>query len=161
MIKLIILVIIGILIISLGYFYADAKYDDKKHHRVLSASKTLIPIGQVWCTCSTALFLISIISHAASFKTISNMEAFYEENNRIFAAAADKYPEVVQVISSQGTETMNTIQYVYLLKVEKYNTDYKLYKNYQDHWFTNNFLSHIPEHLKPIRLEEVQGKSQE
>ncbi len=48
MIKLMILVIIGILIISLGYFCADAKHNDKKHHANLAPFPKFVPDGVLY-----------------------------------------------------------------------------------------------------------------
>jgi hypothetical protein len=83
---------------------------------------------------------------------VSDMQNFYERNQKIFASAVNEFPDAANIEASQGTANVKKLSWDYTQQVLKYNENLQWYKNYQNHWFVGSFVTKIPENLEFIDL---------
>ena len=99
------------------------------------------------------MLVIALITYSASLWNLSDMENFYEQNNKVFSKAVANFPDAARVETSTDTTQIFTLSYDYTKEVLDYNKDLNWYKKYQKHWFIGIFVSKAPDNLKFIKIE--------
>lgn len=159
---LVVLLFASVGLIIIGNMAENAAYQKceswiYKHKRWIGSFSVFQPLGCFTGILCAILLCISMFSHATSADTISECSALYDNNAKLFQEAIIKYPDTAEVSSAQGSETITTIQYKYILRVEKYNELYQWYHDFQNHWFYKAFVHEWPERLKPLTLSNDKG----
>lgn len=96
------------------------------------------------------LFAISIISYFISAETVTRMQAFYYDTTKAYEEVIKEYPDAVEITTSQGSVTLKQVPVMMLERIESYNLNLAFYRRWQDHWFVGDFISWIPDDLKPM-----------
>lgn len=107
----------------------------------------------IWpiATSGTVIF-IHLISYSISLNTVSEMEAFYNNNRTVYSQAVEKFPEAGKIIAKEDITTMYFLAYEMTKEIISYNKNLTWYHKYQDHWFLGGFVSKIPDNLEYISL---------
>lgn len=100
------------------------------------------------------LLCIVFISLPLSMGTVSDLENFYARNQSIYSKAVVAYPDAATISTSDATTTTVKISWDYTQDVLRYNSELQWYKNYQNHWFLNVFITSVPDSLKFIQLQK-------
>lgn len=103
----------------------------------------------------SAVFLfIYLITYPTSLNSISKMDAFYANNQKVYRQAVEKFPDSGRTVTGGHTTTVYLLSYDMTKAIIKYNIKLTWYRNYQDHWFLGGFVGKVPDNLKHITLRE-------
>jgi hypothetical protein len=78
------------------------------------------------------------------------MQAFYYDTTKAYEEVIKEYPDAVEITTSQGSVTLKQVPVMMLERIESYNLNLAFYRRWQDHWFVGDFISWIPDDLKPM-----------
>lgn len=137
---------IGIILIVTGLqgFIFCSKYKRTR-------SDVYEPLGVILTIIGCLFFVVSAISTSISMDTVTDLQAFYYDNKIMYENMMSKYgDDVVKVRTSSGDNTYTTFPAMYAEKVERYNSNLAYYRKWQNHLIASDFLSTVPDNLKPI-----------
>ena len=108
-----------------------------------------------WAIIISIVFLfIHAITYSVSLDNISEMGAFYTNNQTVYKQAVEKFPDSGRTVTGGDTTTVYLLSYDMAKKIMKYNTQLTWYHNYQDHWFLGSFVGKVSDNLKYISVQE-------
>jgi hypothetical protein len=107
----------------------------------------------LWAIIISVVFLfIHLITYTTSLDTISGMNAFYANNQKVYRQAVEKFPDSGRTVTGGDTTTVYLLSYDMAKAIIKYNTQLTWYHNYQDHWFLGSFVGKVSNNLKYISV---------
>lgn len=81
------------------------------------------------------------------------MGAFYDNNQKVYKQAVEKFPNSGRIVTGGDTTTVYLLSYDMAKAIMDYNTHLAWYHNYQDHWFLGGFVGKVPDNLKFITIQ--------
>ena len=141
--------VISIILIALMavYIYLYTKFDE--FDTLFSA------LGWITGIVGCLMFVISLICYSESAGTVTSMQAFYNDTTKAYEEVLKEHPNAVEITVSQGSVTLVKVPVMYLKRIEEFNYDLAFYRRWQDHWFVGDFISWVPDELKPIHTLQV------
>lgn len=103
---------------------------------------------------SVVFIVVHLISYTVSLYTLSEMDAFYTNNQMVYKQAVEKFPDSGRTVTGDDTTTVYLLSYDMAKEIMKYNTQLTWYHNYQEHWFIGGFVGKVEDNLKYISVQE-------
>lgn len=108
-----------------------------------------------WAVIISIVFLfIHAITYTTSLTTISKMDAFYTNNQKVYKQVVEKFPNSGRVVTGGDTTTVYLLSYDMAKEIMEYNIQLTWYHNFQDHWFLGGFVGKVSDNLKYISVQE-------
>ena len=117
-----------------------------------SVGNLLAGFGVVAEVVLAIMLIVFLFSYSTSLNTVSDMQNFYERNQRIFSEAVVEFPDAATIKTSEGTSQEFKLSWDYTWNVLMYNKNLRWYQNYQDHWFYRLFVTRVSDDLDFIEL---------
>jgi len=110
--------------------------------------------GVVFVVVGCLFAIVAFITNMASLYTVSDMEAFYHRNVKVYRTVISSSPDTARVVTSESSMTIEKIPYILARKIEIYNEHLNWYRRYQDHWFIGAFVVDAPSELQFLEMQK-------